>query len=211
MNKKDARTRASWWSTFFMMFLGIAGAAVLCWRSLATVQMIPSNKLCSVLDENFDTLDRNTWSLDIQLGGFGNGEFQMTTSDPSNIYTNNGQLYIMPTLTSDILPAASIFDGGNYTLKDCTSTNKTACSVSSNAKTHAVINPVRSARLNTKNSASISFGKVEVRAKLPKGDWLWPAIWMLPVDDTKYGIWPMGGEIDVRVPFYFIFFPSPNF
>ena len=35
-----------------------------------------------------------------------------------------------------------------------------------------------------------------MRAKLPKGDWLWPAIWMLP-KDWKYGGWPISGEIDI--------------
>jgi len=38
--------------------------------------------------------------------------------------------------------------------------------------------------------------KVEVRAKLPRGDWLWPAIWMLPENNT-YGPWPLSGEIDI--------------
>ena len=54
-----------------------------------------------------------------------------------------------------------------------------------------------SARITTQNSATIAFGKVEVRAKIPRGDWLWPAIWMLPKDDV-YGKWPLSGEIDVR-------------
>ena len=31
-------------------------------------------------------------------------------------------------------------------------------------------------------------------------DWLWPAIWMLPENNT-YGAWPLSGEIDVRVRF----------
>lgn len=35
------------------------------------------------------------------------------------------------------------------------------------------INPIQSARLRTINSMSTRYGKVEVRAKLPKGDWLW--------------------------------------
>lgn len=48
------------------------------------------------------------------------------------------------------------------------------------------------------NSTSIAYGKIEVRAKIPRGDWLWPAIWMLP-KDNKYGAWPMSGEIDVSV------------
>lgn len=53
-----------------------------------------------------------------------------------------------------------------------------------------------SARLTTKNSHHITYGKVEIRAKLPQGDWLWPALWMLPVDDA-YGPWPLSGEIDI--------------
>lgn len=59
-----------------------------------------------------------------------------------------------------------------------------------------------SARISTKNSVTMAFGKVEVRAKLPRGDWLWPAIWMLP-KDSVYGDWPLSGEIDVRhIAFY---------
>ncbi len=37
-----------------------------------------------------------------------------------------------------------------------------------------------SAKVTTTNSFHFTYGRVEVRAKLPKGDWLWPAIWLLP-------------------------------
>jgi beta-glucanase (GH16 family) len=37
---------------------------------------------------------------------------------------------------------------------------------------------------------------VEVKAKLPRGDWIWPAIWLLP-RWAEYGKWPMSGEIDI--------------
>lgn len=40
------------------------------------------------------------------------------------------------------------------------------------------------------------FGLVEVRAKLPKGQGLWSALWHMPVDQT-YGWWPWSGEIDL--------------
>jgi len=53
-----------------------------------------------------------------------------------------------------------------------------------------------SARLNTKNKADWRFGKIEVRAKLPKGQGIWPAIWMLPTDE-EFGGWPKSGEIDI--------------
>jgi beta-glucanase (GH16 family) len=128
-----------------------------------------------------------------------NGEFQMTTTSPNNLYTSNSQLYILPTLTSDAIGTAAIFDKGSYTLDGCTttSTNKTACTATSSAAKGAVINPVMSARISTQGKVNIQYGKVEVRAKLPRGDWLWPAIWMLPESET-YGAWPLSGEIDVR-------------
>uniref|UniRef100_H2Z6L9 GH16 domain-containing protein n=1 Tax=Ciona savignyi TaxID=51511 RepID=H2Z6L9_CIOSA len=40
------------------------------------------------------------------------------------------------------------------------------------------------------------YGRVEVRAKLPNGYGLWPAIWMMP-RDSVYGGWPESGEIDI--------------
>ncbi len=53
-----------------------------------------------------------------------------------------------------------------------------------------------SARLITKSKGDWLYGKVEVRAKLPEGRGMWPAIWMLPTD-WKYGGWPASGEIDI--------------
>lgn len=40
------------------------------------------------------------------------------------------------------------------------------------------------------------YGKIEVRAKLPRGKGTWPAIWMMPAN-SEYGIWPNSGEIDI--------------
>lgn len=53
-----------------------------------------------------------------------------------------------------------------------------------------------SARMVTKNKADWQYGRLEIRAKLPKGRGTWPAIWMLPTDNA-YGGWPNSGEIDI--------------
>ena len=58
------------------------------------------------------------------------------------------------------------------------------------------MNPIQSARLRSVNSFNFKYGRAEIRAKLPKGDWLWPAIWFLPKDNA-YGQWPASGEIDL--------------
>jgi len=53
-----------------------------------------------------------------------------------------------------------------------------------------------SARLRTLNKGDFLYGRIEVKAKLPQGQGLWPAIWMLPTD-WVYGGWAASGEIDI--------------
>jgi beta-glucanase (GH16 family) len=56
-------------------------------------------------------------------------------------------------------------------------------------------NKYSSARLITKGKGDWSHGRIEVRAKLPKGIGTWPAIWMLA--STTPLKWPDDGEIDI--------------
>jgi beta-glucanase (GH16 family) len=53
-----------------------------------------------------------------------------------------------------------------------------------------------SARLVSHPSGKWTYAYVEVRAKLPEGRGTWPAIWMLPAENT-HGNWPKSGEIDI--------------
>lgn len=53
-----------------------------------------------------------------------------------------------------------------------------------------------SARLRTKGLFAKKYGRFEIRAKLPTGRGMWPAIWLLPQQE-KYGGWPASGEIDL--------------
>lgn len=53
-----------------------------------------------------------------------------------------------------------------------------------------------SARLTTKDKVEFQYGRIDVRAKLPKGQGLWPAIWMLGENIDEVG-WPACGEIDI--------------
>ena len=53
-----------------------------------------------------------------------------------------------------------------------------------------------SASLTTRGIASWRYGRIEVRAKLPTGRGMWPAIWMLGENIDEVG-WPASGEIDI--------------
>ena len=71
-----------------------------------------------------------------------------------------------------------------------------------------------SARLHTLGKLDLRYGAIEVRARLPKGQGTWPAIWMLPSDPFQFATtcdasvdswqgnadcdaWPNSGEIDI--------------
>ncbi|KAJ3758154.1 GH16 beta-1,3-glucan recognition protein [Lentinula raphanica] len=232
LSSRDPYMRIAYFLTYGMIFVGVVVSGVKCFLDYRSVPMITGN-LCKVLDEDFGSADgvfgdNGTFFREVDMSGFGNGEFEMTTASENNSFVANGHLYILPTLTSDSIPMAEILDGYVYNISGCTynitqglsytdsssnaatSLNETAigsntfnaeayykaCSAVSNATAGTIINPVQSARLSTRKTASMKFGRVDVVAKIPTGDWMWPAIWMLPVDDA-YGAWPLSGEIDI--------------
>ncbi|KAH7318592.1 putative secreted glucosidase [Stachybotrys elegans] len=178
--------------------LGFALAAVACFFMVWPYR---SPEHCLIYEDNFETLDRAVWSHEVQLDGFGSGAFDWTTTDEANSYVDAEGLHIVPTLTNETTPITNDDLFANYTLDllrdgSCTSTRNSSCIVRSDPIEGNMVPPVRSARLSTKGNKSIRYGKVEVVAKLPVGDWLWPAIWMMP-EDSVYGDWPRSGEIDI--------------
>ena len=123
------------------------------------------------------TLDPDYWSHEVNCWGGGNNEYQCYTDRLDNSYVDQqGFLHIVakeeffsgPSLTDDDPGYPGPYVSKNYT----------------------------SARLRTKNKADWMYGRVEVRAKVPGGQGMWPAIWMLPTD-WEYGGWPSSGEIDI--------------
>lgn len=53
-----------------------------------------------------------------------------------------------------------------------------------------------SASIHTQNKVKFTYGRVDVRAKLPAIKGTWPAIWLMP-NNSEYGQWPRSGEIDI--------------
>ena len=125
-----------------------------------------------------------------------NGQFEMTTNTDENVRVEDGLLYIKPTLQDANLIET---DGTIVNLTEegiCSSPHWFNCITITNQTNSSIVNPVKSGRISTNLTSKIKYGRVEVVAKLPSGDWLWPAIWMLP-SENKYGDWPRSGEIDI--------------
>ncbi|ATZ53329.1 hypothetical protein BCIN_09g01970 [Botrytis cinerea B05.10] len=176
------------------MLIGLGIAGFLIYDGIASVT---HHKYCPVMSDDFSsgTLNTDIWTQEAEVGGFGNGEFEQTTLDDENVFIKDGKLIIRPTLQdAKLIESNTVI---NLTSDGtCSSDVLTNCVSVTNTTAGTIIQPVKSGRINTKKGATIKYGRVEVTAKLPAGDWLWPAIWLLPVDNT-YGAWPASGEIDI--------------
>lgn len=145
--------------------------------------------------DNYDML--KDFNREVSFSAFGANSLEWNTDSDNNTFVKNKQLYIRPTLTD---PAYNV-EGVSVNLTElgtCTVPYaKQDCYAERNSTSGAFINAVQSGRLTTKKKHSMKYGRVEIVAKMPLGDWLWPAIWMLPESTDKYGIWPASGEIDL--------------
>jgi len=178
LEKKDPYVRISYWVTWSLfLILGFGGSVLaifLSWRAFPTIP-----NYCVVMQDNFDSIDPSKWTHEVDLGGFGNSEFDMATASSNNSYVQNNQLYITPTLTSDVIGVNALTSGPAFNLTGCTNTildshnnsipNPQACGVVPNSTLGIMVPPIMSARLITKGKFNITYGKVTVRAKLPKG------------------------------------------
>ena len=146
-------------------------------ETLTPVIVSPSWKLVWRDEFDGDELDRSKWSVEENCWGGGNNEKQCYVDSTDNIQIADGQLHIIarhePTVGSAVPHHHEEYVEDN---------------------TREL--PFSSARLTTQNKAVWQYGRVEVRAKLPAGQGVWPAIWMLP-EDNIYGSWAASGEIDI--------------
>ncbi len=112
-------------------------------------------------------VDPAKWRVETGGHGFGNNELQYYRDSRVNLKQSQGNLVITATRQ----------DAAQYT-----------CSAGPCQYT--------SARVNTSGKFEVTYGRIEARLKLPRGQGIWPAFWMLGADLATAG-WPACGEIDV--------------
>jgi beta-glucanase (GH16 family) len=125
-----------------------------------------------------DQIDTSKWSHEVNCAGGGNYELQCYTDRAVNSYVQDGRLYLVA--REEAYSGPGVFDDDPAYDPDDQSAER----------------EYTSARLRTKNLGDWRYGRIEVTAKMPQGQGLWPAIWMLPTYNV-YGGWPHSGEIDI--------------
>jgi beta-glucanase (GH16 family) len=115
--------------------------------------------------------DSAKWNYDLGGGGWGNNESEVYTNSPQNVFQDGkGNLVIRAIRDS----------AGNYT-------SARLQTGSPKASTHTT-------------DLSWRYGRIEARSKLPYGQGVWPAFWMLGENIGTVG-WPTCGELDIMENF----------
>jgi beta-glucanase (GH16 family) len=112
--------------------------------------------------------DSSKWARDTGGGGFGNNELEYYTTGTANV-AQDGNGHLVITARRENPAGYSCWYGScQYT----------------------------SARLKTQGRFTQAYGRFEARLRIPRGQGLWPAFWMLGDNIGSVG-WPTSGEIDV--------------
>jgi beta-glucanase (GH16 family) len=132
-----------------------------------------------VWSDEFDgtSLDETKWGYEENCWGGGNQEQQCYTDRLDNTYLSDGILHIRA-----IEEQFTGLDGS----EDWDNVDELGTATL----------PYTSGRIRTRGNGDWRYGRYEIRAQLPFGQGMWPAIWMLPTDST-YGGWAASGEIDI--------------
>ncbi|SEP53254.1 Beta-glucanase, GH16 family [Amycolatopsis saalfeldensis] len=172
MTMKSLKTSARWRLLAIPAALSVAAAVTLAAAPAGSAAPTPSPaKDAKVLDsftDDFDgpagsPADGSKWNYETGDNGGNNHERQWYTAGAANAALD-GQGHL-------VITAKKENSGNNCWYGACEYT---------------------SARLNTSGKFSTSGGHIEVRMKLPRGQGMWPAFWMLGGSN-----WPTDGEIDV--------------
>lgn len=131
-----------------------------------------------IWDDEFSgtSLDRSKWGYntgyymnsDPSSWGWGNNELEYYTDREKNVFVKDGSLNLVAYDEPTTFPEIDPNRVAQYS----------------------------SGKITTKDKFTFKYGRIDFRAKLPAGTGLWPALWLLPNDNT-YGTWAASGEIDV--------------
>ena len=114
-------------------------------------------------------VDSTKWTSEIGGGGWGNQELEYYTNSPENAYLDgSGSLVIKAIKLGQPLSLSCWYGPCQYT----------------------------SARLISKGKFDLRNGRFEARIKVPNGQGVWPAFWLLGSNIDAVG-WPQCGEIDI--------------
>lgn len=167
-----------------------------CKTSITKVKGRSKCKNKVIFNDEFNTFDRNKWKTEMRFAGEPDYEFVIYTNNTRVLQTTNGRLTITPTMSDEIFGEGFITSSDEYNFgEDCTAQPETIDCVQK-AEAFLIKPPVASAQISTKDYFSFKYGTVEFKAKLPKGDWIYPELYLNPLNE-EYGPFYESGQIRI--------------
>ncbi|XP_037934118.1 gram-negative bacteria-binding protein 1-like [Teleopsis dalmanni] len=156
-----------------------------CLPSITTYGKRQACKDQLIFEDSFDGVKLNSqlWKQEVRIAQ-DVLDYEFTLYD-TNVRIKDGQVEIIPLLWNNDKPGTNI-QHGRLNLGDrCTGykNSELECKRVAHGIAATVLPPVISARMNTRQSFSFMYGRVEIRAKLPQGDWLLPLLLLEPLEN----------------------------
>ncbi|XP_054085747.1 gram-negative bacteria-binding protein 2-like [Zeugodacus cucurbitae] len=134
-----------------------------------------------IFEELFEASKLSNWTSDkfIHSNFFGDLAEDFTALSSDNIEVYNGKLFITPTISK--FSSGHKFNVSGCRRPACYENNDFTCKYeNTRERAYAYPPPVNSARITTNGTFSFTYGRIEINAILPKGDWLFPYIMLMP-------------------------------
>lgn len=170
----------------------------LCQEGQTTVNGKRSCKGKIVFQEIFNELSISKWKKEKKFAGDPDYEFVLYQDNATNVYVKDNMLHIKPTLLDDAYGEGFATNSQGIDLGiTCTGIYGSDQCVQK-PRAWLILPPVISAQISTVDYFSFKYGIVEISAKLPKGDWLYPDISLVSRSDL-YGPGHESGRIRIAV------------
>ncbi|XP_023160904.2 gram-negative bacteria-binding protein 3 [Drosophila hydei] len=144
-----------------------------------------ANQQIFVDDFNGGRLDASKWTLEHRFAGAPDYEFNIYVKNaPQTLSLQNGHVTVQPFATKRFFKQKleEKLDLGG----ECTGEKHSADCVRDPRRRRDKLPPLVSAQFSTKQSFAFKYGRVEVRAKMPRAKYLVPQLWLQPKDNV-YG------------------------
>ncbi|KAF7268732.1 hypothetical protein GWI33_018085 [Rhynchophorus ferrugineus] len=152
-----------------------------------------------IFDSRFDQFGQNKdkfWTVERKFAGAPDYEFVMYDDSEKTLSVTNGHLVITPTLLDNIYGNNYVTSANGLDIGERCTGIRASAECYQRPQGWYIIPPVLSSQLSTKGKFSFKFGKIEVKAKLPKGDWLYPELYLNPEKEI-YGPNYESGQIRI--------------
>ncbi|KAB0798120.1 hypothetical protein PPYR_09113 [Photinus pyralis] len=144
-----------------------------------TPTMVNGKRSCSgkiIFQEFFKEIAPIRWQTETKFAQGPDYEFVMYQAHAENLFIQNDMLHIRPTLVDSRLGPKATLTITEYDIgENCTGVPDSLECVQ-RPKAWMVLPPIFSSQITTKYRMSFVYGTIEVRAKLPKGDWIYPQL-----------------------------------